>query len=345
MLRKIYAAYDGGLAMIESHGTEWRATITLKGIDCQCLAVDPNVPARIYCGAFGAGLWHSDDAGATWDTVTTPLPHKHVMAVAVSTLTEEGGRSIVWAGTEPSALFRSADGGITWQECRRLLDLPSKSSWSFPPRPWTHHVRWIEPDACAPNRIFAGIELGGVMRSVDGGESWEDRKAGSQHDCHTLRTHPDAPGLIYEAAGGGFAVSRDGGATWHGDVAGLDHHYLWGLAVDPASPETVIVSASPGARAAHSNEYARAQLYRKSGRERWQALHHGLPAPDGTRAFVLATHPAESGVFYAATRRQIYHSTDGGLVWQPLAIRWPNDVDFTTVNALEVARHLGESSG
>lgn len=337
MLNRIYAAYDGGLAVVEPDGHGWQATIALSGKDCQCLAVDPHSPARVYCGSFDDGLWLSDDAGASWRRVTTPLPHEPVMAVAVSKLQQHDGRGILWAGTEPSALFRSADGGISWQDCPGLLELPSRRSWRFPPRPWTHHVRWIEPDAHDADRIFVGIELGGVMRSVDGGNTWEDRKSGSQYDCHTLRTHPDVPGLIYEAAGGGFAVSRDGGATWQGDDAGLAHHYLWGLAVDPASPGTVIVSASPGARAAHNNGHARAQLYRKSGQDPWQPLHRGLPEPDGTRAYVLATHADEPGVFSAATQQQIYRSTDGGLNWQPLTIKWPDDAEFTSVNALAVA--------
>jgi hypothetical protein len=52
----------------------------------------------------------------------------------------------IYAGTEPSALFRSDDGGRTWRELRALLDLPSSPTWSFPPRPWTSHVRWIPPN-------------------------------------------------------------------------------------------------------------------------------------------------------------------------------------------------------
>ena len=59
------------------------------------------------------------------------------------------------------------------------------------------------------------------MRSLAGGLSWEDRKPGSQHDCHTLATHALAPGRVYETAGGRYAETRDGSTTWHGDDAGL----------------------------------------------------------------------------------------------------------------------------
>jgi hypothetical protein len=198
-------------------------------------------------------------------------------------------------------------------------------------------VRWIEPDATVAGRIFAGIELGGVMRSLDAGETWEDRKTGSQHDCHTLRTHPLAPGVVYEAAGGGFAESHDGGATWRGADEGLRHHYLWGLAVDPGNPQTMVVSASPGPGAAHNDQYAQAMLYRRSNGGPWQPLQQGLPAAQGTRAYVLATQQRKPGVFYAATRRDIYRSADAGASWEQLPIAWPPQAGFSTVNAMVVA--------
>lgn len=335
----IYMAFDGGLAILRQEGEAWRPQLALAGHDCQCLAADPHGPQRVYCGTFDAGLWRSDDAGATWqprpEGSRGDLPYLEVMAVAVSP--QEAGKEggVVWAGTEPSALFRSEDGGDTWEEMTDLQALPSKPTWSFPPRPWTHHVRWIEPDATLANRIFVGIELGGVMRSLDGGQTWEDRKPYAQLDCHTLRTHRFAPGRVYETAGGGFAESEDGGATWRGADQGLRDHYLWGLAVDPADPKTVVISASPGPFAAHGDARSQAQLYRRQG-DAWQPIQTGLPPAQGTRAFVLATHPAQPGVFYAASRDDLYRSTDGGVAWEKLDIFWPEPGRYTTVNALAV---------
>lgn len=335
-MTQLYLALHGALAVLHPHNSGWKATLRLQDKECHCLAIDPHRPERVYCGTFDAGLWRSDDAGDSWQPVDGALPHDEVMAVAVSPRETVNGWGVLWAGTEPSKLFRSEDGGATWHEKTGLQELPSKSTWSFPPRPWTHHVRWIEPDAVVANRIYAGIELGGVMRSVDGGETWEDRKPNSQHDCHTLCTHPQAPGLIYEAAGGGFAESHDGGATWQRDDEGRRHHYLWGLAVDPGDPATVVVSGSPGARGAHNDESAEAMLYRRSGDGPWQPLTDGLPDAKGTRAYVLATHAAEPGVFYAATRQEIYLSTDAGRSWEKVSVAWPDGARFNTVRALAV---------
>jgi len=330
-------AFHGGLAVLRPQQGQWVATFSLIGNDCHALAIDPHRPQRLYCGTFDAGLWVSDDAGLSWQPVASALPHRAVTAVAVSPLAPQNGFGVLWAGTEPSALFRSDDGGQTWQEKAALQTIPSKPTWSFPPRPWTHHVRWIEPDPTVANRIFVGIELGGVMRSRDGGESWEDRKPHSQHDCHTLRSHPQVPGLLYEAAGGGFAESHDGGASWQGDDQGRRHHYLWGLAVDSGDAQTVLVSASSGPGAAHNDRGAAATLYRRTATTGWQPVTAGLPAAQGTRAYVLATPPATPGHFYAATRRDLYHSADGGVHWTALPITWPDQFASTTVNALVIA--------
>jgi photosystem II stability/assembly factor-like uncharacterized protein len=335
-MTQIYLALHGGLAVLRRQNGRWAAELSLVDQDCQCLAVDPHRPRRLYCGTFTAGLWMTDDAGATWQPLGAELPHTAIMAVAVSPLEELNGVGLLWAGTEPSALFRSEDGGRTWQEQPGLQELPSKPTWSFPPRPWTHHVRWIEPDANVADRLFVGIELGGVMRSLDDGQTWEDRKPGSQHDCHTLRTHKLAPGTIYETAGGGFAESHDGGDTWRRHDEGRQHHYLWGLAVDPGNPDTLVVSGSPGARSAHNDQYAEAMLYRRTGGGSWQPIREGLPDPKGTRAYVLATNPAEPGVFYAATRRDLYRSGDAGESWEKLPIAWPTQAHFNTVKAMVV---------
>ncbi|WP_449354635.1 WD40/YVTN/BNR-like repeat-containing protein [Virgibacillus natechei] len=98
-----------------------------------CLAADPTHPGRLYGGTFDDGLWISDDSGKTREPAGKGIAHNWVMSVAVSPTEERNGYLVVWAGTEPSGLFRSGDGGQTWTACPRLLDLPSRSSWSFPP--------------------------------------------------------------------------------------------------------------------------------------------------------------------------------------------------------------------
>lgn len=302
-----------------------------------CLAADPDHPGRLYGGTFDDGLWISDDNGKTWDTAGSGIAHNRVMSVAVSPTEVKNGWRVVWAGTEPSGLFRSEDGGQTWTDCPALLDLPSKSSWSFPPRPHTHHVRWIEPDIHDENRIFLGIELGGVMKSEDKGQSWEDRKPDSQYDCHTLAIHPHVPGRIYEAAGGGHAESFDAGATWQTVNEGLEpYSYLVGIAADPGNEDTVVASAAKSPRTAYDPSQANTILVRRENGGSWTPVYEGLPDPEGSAIFALATVPSEPGVFYGVNNLGFYISKDEGKTWDEVSLEWPDHLRAKRIRGLTV---------
>ena len=113
-------------------------------------------------GTLGGGVQLSRDAGVSWERVD--LPEADVLSVAIS-----DADGALYAGTEPSRVFVARDGG-EWTELEALQSIPSKPRWSFPPRPWTHHVRWIAPDPHHAERLLVGIELGGVMASENGGD-------------------------------------------------------------------------------------------------------------------------------------------------------------------------------
>lgn len=331
-MTRLLVALEAGLGHIERRNDSWGGRVSLEGREVRCVAVDPHEPRRVYAGTFGDGLWRSLDGGESFERSDDGIGPDEVMAVAVSVAERGAAGGVVWAGTEPSELYRSEDGGDNWVERPALKGIPSRDTWSFPPRPWTHHVRWIEPDPHVAGRLFVGIELGGVMRSLDAGMTFEDRKPGSEHDCHTLRTHPEVADRVYEAAGGGYAESRDGGDTWSEREEGLDHRYAWGLAVDPGDPDTVLVSAAAGPSRAYRRESAESYVYRRAGSGGdggngrdgpWQRVDDGLPAPDGTRIFALATHPARAGVFWAVNGYDLHRSTDAGSSWERLPLEWP----------------------
>lgn len=309
---------------IKQTGEKWTLEEKATPHTMLCLAADPEQPGRLYGGTFNDGLWISEDWGTTWRKAGDGIFHNRVMSVAVSPTEKLNGASVVWAGTEPSGLFRSEDGGESWEHYPGLLDLPSKSSWSFPPRPYTHHVRWIEPDPHAENRIFVGIELGGVMKSEDKGKTWEDRKPGSQYDSHTLTTHPFSAGRIYEAAGGGFAESLDSGKTWQTKNEGLgDYNYLVEIAVNPNDQDTVIVSAAKGPHSAYQPENAYTVLMRRENNQPWEQITDGLPHPEGSHVFSLASRKTEPDIFYAVNNTGAYQSKDAGKTWQKLPVDWP----------------------
>jgi photosystem II stability/assembly factor-like uncharacterized protein len=340
----LYIALPDSLLIVRQEGDEWRDERQLEGKASQCLAADPLHPERLLCGTFGQGLWQSDDAGHTWRASGDGIASEEIMAVAISRSERSGDRGIIYAGTEPTALYRSTDGGATWRECAALRELPSAPTWSFPPRPWTSHVRAIAPDPNRGGRLYVAIEAGALVHSLDGGQSWIDRVPDGPYDSHTLDSPIQTPDLLYSAAGDGysqpgmgFAESHDGGKTWRRPGTGLPYHYLWGLTVNPADPTELIVSCAPGPQEAHQPAYARSAICRRAGAGPWLRCEDGLPPDTGMLASSLASHEDESGTFYAANNTGVYRSPNGGQTWQRIEIPWPAEYYGKHVRALLAA--------
>lgn len=340
-MTSIFIGLSDGLITLHNQDKQWQVLRQFEGLPVQCLAADPLRPEWLYCGTFGHGLWRSADAGRSWQPVGEGIQSPQIMSVVVSATERAGKWGVIYAGTEPSALYRSEDGGTTWQALPGMLALPSAPTWSFPPRPYTSHVRAIGLDPHRAGTLYVAIEAGALVRSFDGGQSWEDRQPSGPFDTHTLGLPPQRPGLIYSAAGDGFmqpgqgfVESHDGGNTWERPGDGLRHHYLWGLAVDPANPESLVISAAPGPQQAHNPEHAESAIYRRLGHSAWQQAQNGLPSSRGTLASTLATTDAEPGIFYAANNRGIYCSADAGLTWEQLEIPWPSSFHLQRAESL-----------
>ena len=325
----LMVAMHNSVLTLESSKSGWNSRGSLKGTNPQSIAFDPLNSGRVYCATFGNGLWKSDDDGQTWsnigkDVITSP----YVMSVAVSSLNSGNKFNKVYAGTEPSALYTSNDGGKCWERMKSLNDLPSSKSWSFPPKPWTHHVRWIEPDANNPNHVFVAIEAGALVQSRDGGKTWIDRnEEQGPYDTHTLATHWKAPRRLYSSAGDGYYESFDYGETWTRPMEGLRHSYLFGIAVDSSNPEVVIVSASNGPSRSYAAEDAETFVYRKDASDgnRWKTVKDGLPKARGSTMMSFTSNAKTPGEFYAVNNHGLFLSTDSGSSWKKLDTLWPRE--------------------
>jgi len=363
----VYAAMRDGVLAADADDENWRTTEGLVDYRVECLDA---APEHAFCGTFGAGLHRTSD-GESWERVGAESLPDAVTAVRVS---PHDPRE-VWVGTEPSRLFKSPDAGKTWCELPELTSLPSADEWSFPPRPSTHHVRWIELDPSDPDRAYVGIEAGALLVSEDGGETWTDRPEGSRRDNHALATHPDAAGRVYAAAGDGYAESTDGGLAWEHPQEGLEHRYVWSVAVDPGDPDTVLVAAASGANSAH--RVGESYVYRRRGGDenaewrrigeeydaesrgdsspgsaspRRDAAEHsaaspgsqvrqdagaGLPIGQGTYRYVLSAG-GEAGEFWALSNTGLFRTADAGDSWERVDVPWPARFDDATARGLVV---------
>jgi len=296
------------------------ARVVLPVAAPQCVAVDPRDPNRVYVGTLDDGLYASDDGGSTWRVAREGVADRRVMSVAVSPSHVVDGVSVVYAGTEPSNLYRTEDGGKTWQLLPELRQLPSEPRWSFPPRPWTHHVSTIALHPTDPLSLAVGIELGGVMRSADGGRTWIDHNPQAHSDAHQLVTHPLAPERMYEVAGQGIAVSQDRGDTWRRLDGGLDRHYAWATAVDPADPDLWYASVSRGPMAAHGRGDGQSLLLRSRSTNGWERIDRwGDDAELRRMPYALAALPEQPDRLLVGLRGgALLVGDDAGEVWTRL---------------------------
>src|ERR1700745_982927 len=200
--------------LIARRASTWTVDEHLAGLSPGCVAVDLSRPAQVYCGTARNGLFRSRDSGRNWEPAGPGIDHPIITAVDVGHAGQADGFGLVYAGTEPSAGFRSDNGGDSWGELAGLRALPSANTWSFPPRPHTHHVRRIEADVSVADRVFVAIEAGRLVRTVGGGRAWGDRVRGGPYDTHTALTHPLAPGRISSAAGDGYFEGTDAAESW-----------------------------------------------------------------------------------------------------------------------------------
>jgi photosystem II stability/assembly factor-like uncharacterized protein len=312
-MTEIVIATGERVVRIEPQNGAWFARNLPSGRGMQCLTADPRDSRMLYAGSHGEGVWKSTNRGDEWRRLE--FPAANVFSIAVSP-----ADGALYAGTEPSKLFVSRDEGHSWRELEALQQIPSKSTWSFPPRPWTSHVRSIAPSPHDAKLLLVGIELGGLMRSGDGGETWHDHPPGAQKDVHALTWHATAAGRAYEAGGGGAAWSRDGGVSWQPADAGRDRHYTWGLAVDPSDPDCWFVSAGPSARLAHHGAgSAEAYIYRWRSAGPWQPLGGELPQPLDSLPYALAMD--SDSLFAGLGDGRIYRSVNRGDRWSQLDIQ------------------------
>jgi len=271
-----------------------------------CLTADPLVHGRVWCGTHSDGVFKSDDDGRTWYSVG--LAGRLITAITAS----PADQNVVWVGTEPSEVWRSGDAGSSWEQTSKLETLRSAAEWSFPPRPDTHHVRWIACHPLESERLWVAIEAGALVSTIDGGRTWNDRVPRGPSDTHELAIHHNAPDTLRVSAGDGYFESEDAGATWRSPSTGLEVGYLRSVVIDPDDSDVVLVSASSGPHSAYVAGHSDGRLYRRVGHERWERVRNGWPASPNTIAPLLC---AGVGELWAADERGVHRSDDSGRTW------------------------------
>lgn len=278
--KALHVATFSGWYRFEQDGKEFRQTKRdLTYWTLTCMSVDPDNPEKIYAGSEHSGLFYTENAGRNWKRSEPNTPKMMLF----SALALNGG---VLVGTIPSAVYRSKNGG--WEE----LDGVRKNSANanFPPSPELQsRARYLAYDPVAPARLYAGIEVGGMLVSDDSGATWQPANEGlTDMDVHEVVASAANPGMVYAACGEASFRSRDRAAHWENNSIPT-HDYGTSVAEDEEG--VVYFGAAKGRPNLWIREEgALAAIFRSADKgATWEKITDNLkggvmhlcPAPDG----------------------------------------------------------------
>ena len=203
-----YAGTSDGLLLVrrESDGTASVHKLGLHSLGGfrAPVVVDKDDPRRLYAGTTRAGVFRSDDAGDTWREINQGIIYKDIWS-----LVQHSASGTLYAGTSPAGVFRSDDRGETWQACDALWQLPSTRGWHGPIAPFFSRMKGLTLSDDDPDLVFGAIEEGWLVRSRDGGRTWQQIDQGVPHDTHTVRFVPGQPSTLVLGTNSGWLRSTD----------------------------------------------------------------------------------------------------------------------------------------
>jgi len=353
----LYAGTARGVYKTEDGGASWRPSgVGMPAMRVQTIAIDPTAPSTLYAGTItpdgvnSVGIFKSTDGAATWTDINQGLidPVIGVSPLDVEALAIDPRHpGTILAGSRYSEVFKSTDGGATWQ---------NKTLGGYNVALQTSAIQFDPTDS---QKIYAASTMG-LLRSTDGGESWG--VLGNTVSLFSLVIDPTSPATLYAGnlTGYGFLKSTDGGAHFTSfnkglPLSGSNSPQVIALAVDPAHPSTVYAGtygnglfvstdgasnwsrADAGIRSSYVAAFAFAPgqsstihagtlgggIYQSlDGARTWTLASDGL---DLSLVYRLVSDPASADTLYAATFDGVEKTTDGGGSWRPANSGLPID--------------------
>jgi photosystem II stability/assembly factor-like uncharacterized protein len=299
------------------------------------MVADP-ASGTIYAGGGddwrGPAVWQSSDLGETWMHSGEGLAYENGEDKVKSVWSVAPGHGRLYAGVEPAGLFKSDDGGCSWQHVRGLRDHPSRPNWM--PGGGGLILHSLVPHADDAEQIWVGISTAGVFHTADAGATWAPRNQGTRCDflpeehrypevgqcVHCLVSAPGVPERLYQQNHCGMYCSEDGGRNWDSIEAGLPSTFGFAAAAHPRDPDTLYLLPLNGDSSGRYVPDGQAAVWRTRDRgENWAALRAGLPQDNAFFCVwrqAMATDPLEpAGVYFGTNSGMLFASADEGESW------------------------------
>jgi photosystem II stability/assembly factor-like uncharacterized protein len=310
--------------------------------------VDPNLLYASQSSSwFGQVVHRSNDGGNSWETVGNKFVYEGVPGThqfydgtqhpweftrvwcLEPSLTDP---DTVYAGVEDAALFRSTDGGQTWQE---LSGLRSAKGHLWQPGAGGMCLHSILQHPSDPNRLFIAISAAGAFRTDDGGLTWKpvtrglksdyelpDPDADVGHCVHNIAMHPARPEVLFMQKHWDVMRSDDAGEQWVEVSGNLPSDFGFPIAVHAHEPDTIYVVPIKS-DTEHYPPEGKLRVYRsRTGGNEWEALTDGLPQSNCYVNILRSAMSVDSldpcGVYFGTTGGQVYASADSGDHWTPI---------------------------
>jgi BNR/Asp-box repeat len=276
---------------------------------------------QVDCNLFAAasdGVYRSVDAGRSW--TRAGVDSLEVWNIAAS---PHEPRTL-YASTQPAHLFVSHDGGDSWHELASFLDAPGANRWCVPGNPpQGARALALAFDPSDPQRLWVGVEVGGVVISEDDGASWSVSVPCGNADVHLLAVHPSSAGVLFATTGygrnddapmdprlAGPYRSDDYGRTWRYLGKEMQPHYTRAMCVDPRPPHVLTIPAAPDVRSSVKDpDGAQSVVFRSEDEgASWHPLGDAAHSPARVRLTAVAPDPEQAG--------SVLVGTETGEVWR-----------------------------
>jgi len=343
----LYVATDEGVVTLKSEdGRSWKQEHHgLKDWQIPEVAVSPDAPNKVFAGTRGDGVWVSEDFGATWKK---PCYGKRGPGKVRCLTIDPLDANTLYAGTEPIDVFVSRDGAKSWERLDSVWHVPFIATVTYPVAAVEPHVRDIVIDPRDPNRMYVALQVGYMLKTIDGGKSWELLNKNFDCDVHTIVMHPQDSNKLYIATGGhdcragrapGRALysSSDAGNNWTPMAAHFQEEYSVPLALHPKNPDIIFSALANGQPSQWRRRSTGAEgclIQSTDGGKSWERLNGEIAQANRSFVEALVFDPADSDHLYAAQRNgDLFGSLDGGNSWFKLDARAPALSDMKTAHA------------